>query len=429
MEASDSDEPLLVAGAPQASVIRGFGGTKGFWTMFVLLVALQTADGTLCVVLFDVWGSRYSIFINQGGAFVYITWSVLALYALQRQSAQRQAAQHHASYTVEKPAARRNQLPRSLLVLIGLMNGSANFCMAVAQPHTPGLSQTLLLLLGVPLVLLFSWIALGKRPSSLAAAAASLIVAGTAISGMRTVLQPESSEPVAVFGWAILLFAAAQLFLAAEKVVEEATFTTYDSLHPMVMFCWTLTTQFVLGWALYPLQTIPELGGISLADVPAIVRDGIACTAGLAPCTPGHAVVFWAYTCVDFWCYYMGLWVIQRGGASLLVLVTAVALPLQQLALCARPLLGRWAETFFWGDAIALLLVLLGFGVYQGLSPEGRAARLAGSAPAQPAEGEGSFGTTPTNDSFRATGRSNVSACVRREASVSETVYDLDLED
>ena len=152
MEASDSDEPLLVAGAPQASVIRGFGGTKGFWTMFVLLVALQTADGTLCVVLFDVWGSRYSIFINQGGAFVYITWSVLALYALQRQSAQRQAAQHHASYAVEKPAARRNQLPRSLLVLIGLMNGSANFCMAVAQPHTPGLSQTLLLLQVVPLL-------------------------------------------------------------------------------------------------------------------------------------------------------------------------------------------------------------------------------------------------------------------------------------
>ena len=57
------------------------------------------------------------------------------------------------------------------------------------------------------------------------------------------------------------------------------------------------------------------------------------------------------------------------------VLAAAVALPVQQLVLCARPLVGRWAESFFWGDGVALILVLLGFGVYQLLSPEGRAAR------------------------------------------------------
>lgn len=75
------------------------------------------------------------------------------------------------------------------------------------------------------------------------------------------------------------------------------------------------------------------------------------------------------------------LWVIQRGGASLLVLVTALALPLQQLVLCARPLLGSLAETFFWGDAVSLALVLVGFMVFQ-TSAEGRAAR--GSNKAQP---------------------------------------------
>lgn len=374
-ERRNSDSPLLVGEEPRSRAPRGFGGPKGFWMMFVLLVALQTADGSLCVLLFDVWGSRYSIFINQGGAFVYITWSLVALGVLRRQR-----ARWHSTEAVDKPGTSGRVPPWNILVLIGLMNGSANFCMAVAQPHTPGLSQTLLLLLGVPLVLLFSWIALGKRPSALAALAAVLIVAGTAFSGLRTMLQPRgSSEPIAVYGWAILLFAAAQLFLAAEKVVEEATFAKHARVEPMLMFCWTLSTQFVLGWALYPLQTLPELGGIRLADLPAVVRDGVLCTVGRAPCTAGHAAVFWAYTCVDFWCYYFGLWVIQRGGAALLVLVTAVALPLQQLVLCTRPLVGRWAEDFFWGDAVALLLVLVGFGVYQGLSPEGKAARAANS--------------------------------------------------
>ena len=68
----------------------------------------------------------------------------------------------------------------------------------------------------------------------------------------------------------------------------------------------------------------------------------------------------------------------RRGGASLLVLVTAVALPLQQLVLCARPMVGKWAETFFWGDAVALVLVLAGFAIYQGAAPEGQAARQRG---------------------------------------------------
>ena len=64
----------------------------------------------------------------------------------------------------------------------------------------------------------------------------------------------------------------------------------------------------------------------------------------------------------------------NHGGASLQVLASAIALPLQQLVLTS-PLVGVWREDFFWGDGIALALVLGGFGVYQALSPEGRRAR------------------------------------------------------
>lgn len=46
------------------------------------------------------------------------------------------------------------------------------------------------------------------------------------------------------------------------------------------------------------------------------------------------------------------------------VLATAIALPLEQLVLCVSWLVGKWAESFFWGDGIALVLSLLGFGIY-----------------------------------------------------------------
>ena len=52
---------------------------------------------------------------------------------------------------------------------------------------------------------------------------------------------------------------------------------------------------------------------------------------------------------------------------------------------CAQPLLGARAESFFWGDGLALGLVLVGFAVNQGCSPEGRAARRPAGQRVEPA--------------------------------------------
>ena len=102
--------------------------------------------------------------------------------------------------------------------------------------------------------------------------------------------------------------------------------------------------------SLYPLQTLPALGGVHLGDLPALLTNGTLCTLGQGgTCHAGHAVAFWSYCSVDFWCYFFGLYVIQRGGASLQVLASAIALPLQQLVLTS-PLVGVWRESFFWGD-------------------------------------------------------------------------------
>ena len=102
-----------------------------------------------------------------------------------------------------------------------------------------------------------------------------------------------SSGGIVVYAWAICLYGAAQFFLSGEKVFEERVFDRFERLRPMRMFCWTLCTQFVLGWALYPIQTVPALGGLTLAGIPSVVRDGVLCTVGISTstnaCTPAHA--------------------------------------------------------------------------------------------------------------------------------------------
>lgn len=231
-----------------------FASPQAYWGSLVVLVVLTVADWDIQYVLFDLWGERYTLFLNQATAAVYIVMSSLALGALhfqQHRSIVVAATEDGSSTLLETARERRQPAPWYILVSIGLLNGSANFFQAISLPHTPGLTQTILNLLGVPLVLVMGAIFLHRRPSLVASAGAALIVAGTAVSSLRSLIQPDgssgsSSDPIVAYWWAILFFSVAQLFLAGEKVFEEATFGRYTTLAPLRMFYWTLVTQFLL---------------------------------------------------------------------------------------------------------------------------------------------------------------------------------------
>ena len=361
----------------------------------------------LVVVLFDVYTETYAQFLNQGTALVYgIVSTVLigarAVYGCCVASKRANASSESTTLSAPilmggadegtladpeadaAPAIASRSPPWYLLVIVGLFNGSGNFLMAISQPHTAGLTQTLLNLLGIPLVMALAWLCLRQRPSALAVVAAVAIVAGTASSGARcyipapwgidcsaaptpaptpTTNSSSSSAPtlapiagggaVQYFWYSACVYAAAQLMLSGEKVFEETIFARYaGKIDVLTMFCWTIWTQFLLGWALYPAQTLPEFGGLSLSDIPAVIRDGAKCTFAITSqgadrpaCSYLNPLLFFVYCAVDMTCYCLGLFVIQRGGANVMVIASAVALPLQQIVL-VLPLLGKYGETY-----------------------------------------------------------------------------------
>ena len=446
-EVATEADRLTPAGAAHAapavssSQLGAFASPRAYWLTLIVLIVLTVADGVLVTILFDEYTEYYAQFVNQGTAFVYVCWAALILLVRRCRRGRRGGGGVDSAGdkilrdplltdgggggSSSKPRG-RDYAPWYFLVLIGVLNGSGNFCMAIGQPHTPGLTQTLLSLLTVPLVMVLAWACLKQRPSAQALAGALLIVVGTAMSGLRVVLGSgaATAQPIDPLWYSIALYAFAQIFLSSERVFEEHSFGKYKKLDPMVMFLWTLATQFTIGWALYPLQTVPAFGGIRLDDIPSVIGGGILCAFGQNPangtsshghspapprppyypngtagngtagngtaggngtipggggggggalpphCGAGHALIFWIYCSIDFWCYFAGLYVIQKGGANLMVISSAVALPLQQLVLCTPFLVSVWAETFFWGDAVALVLVLVGFLTYQ-LSTDG----------------------------------------------------------
>eukprot|EP00760_Papus_ankaliazontas_P025870 PhM_4_TR2901/c0_g1_i1/m.55292 len=360
------------------------------WFSIAVLVALTVADQVLSAVMFDVYSETYSQFLNQATAAVYGIVSIVIMCGIAMCKQTESTTSLSPSSLLEDEEAgdlitatptnakqQKDKISAKSLIFIGLINGGGNFCMAVAQPHTPALTQSLLYVLGVPLVLILSRIFLRKRPTVLAAFGAAIIVLGTILSGLRSVLFTSAGDGnggIEVFWYSVLLFAFGQVFLSAEKVFEEHTFSSQTKKSVsfiLTMFCWTVWTQFILGWALYPVQTVEQFGGLSMSDLPSVVRDGLRCTISLPPlgsnhpsCDTRHSILFFTYCAVDFSTYAFGLFVIQKYGANLMAVTSAVALPMQQIVLCIHPLMGSYYEVFRWTDGVALILVLAGFVLY-----------------------------------------------------------------
>ena len=364
-------------------------------SLLALLIILTVGDIVLGGILFDVYTEVYAQYLNIGTAFVYcvVSTGVLAWRG--------QLGELFGTITGAGGDGTRIRPPWYLLASIGLINGSANWFQSVAQPHTANLTQSLLFLLSVPLVMLLSFVFLRvpadpvrgtprtrKTPSLFALAGAGLIVAGTIISACRGVINPDAGSGdngVTTYWYSICLFVLAQLLLAFEKVFEEHTFCKWQALDPMVMFCITMWTQFLLYFPLLPTQTMSALGGLELHEVPLVLWDGVKCTFGVTSDYPKNralphcnfrtnTTLFCAYAAVDFSCYFCGLYVIQKMDASMNAIASAVALPLQQLVFCL-PFLGKYKSNIFGSDFGALALVLLGFVLHLALSPEGRGER------------------------------------------------------
>ena len=124
--------------------------------------------------------------------------------------------------------------------------------------------------------------------------------------------------------------------------------------------------QFLVQFFLVPLQSLPGLGGPKLADLPVAFREGAYCFAGVqqvkgvGDCGHYHAalsllsyfVVFLAFNIV-------AVELIKQGGAVLMAMATAMAMPMQNLAF-SLPLPSRYgfSEPISPTDVVGLLVVL-----------------------------------------------------------------------
>ena len=139
----------------------------------------------------------------------------------------------------------------------------------------------------------------------------------------------------------------------------------------MKMFMWTMYTQFILYLFFLPTQHLKIFGGVAFKDIPGVMVDGVKCTFGISSddisrprCDTSNTYLFFAYCFVDFYVYFIGLYVIQKYGSSTMAVASALQIPIQQAVYCSF-LVGKYIEQFYLSDLFALILVLVGYYLFE----------------------------------------------------------------
>ena len=217
-------------------------------TLYVIFLIL---DGAIGGVLFKKYEEIYSQYLNQSTAFVYIIVSRVCMLAINNFSAKHDVSEEQQK--VEEGLKEENKLvlgakqtPFYLLAIVGTINGTSNVFMGIGMPNTALLSQSLLGLLGLPVVIVLSYFFLNVKGTREKYFGAIIILLGTTLSSLHTVIHKGSKSNVGnpIYWYSTLFFALGNMGLGIERVVEDFLFKKYSNLHPMKMFMNTMYVQF-----------------------------------------------------------------------------------------------------------------------------------------------------------------------------------------
>ena len=120
-----------------------------------------------------------------------------------------------------------------------------------------------------------------------------------------------------------------------------------------------------------PTQQLDIFGGVEFKDIPGVMLDGIKCTFGTSStnpkrpkCDSSNTFFFFIYCIVDFSVYFIGLYVIRLYGSSTMAVASALVIPIQQAVYCTF-LVGQYEERFYLSDLFALVIVLIGYYLFE----------------------------------------------------------------
>jgi hypothetical protein len=332
--------------------------------VMMLLVITGSANFVLLKVLYSSYGEANAFFVSQGINLLYVLYGGLITYPRLLPWGIGDELSRLMGFGPITPAMRRS--PQGRFAIMGLLDCFGTFLTAMGAVYTPGQLQPVLNQSLLPCTMLVSALALRSRYSYHQLFGALLIVSGAVIS-----LGPTLSADVAqdTRASAVAIYWLSNVPMACSAVYKESRFRDEE-----MDVCWLTQSvsvyQFLLAFALAPLQVIPGVGsvdGLSLAAIWESFVGGWACfgETEASGCAGRHTcALLFLYVFVNFLFNTIGLWLTKHGGAVLNSISYALLVP-GTTFFFSIPLLGPFCESLHATTIFGLCTVIAGFFLYR----------------------------------------------------------------
>lgn len=365
-----------------APLSEGEGGKAASPLLISVLIALAIFFSVTAAVskkfMYDAYGDRTVFFRQILTNGLYDMWaSTVVVYKLL--------------WTDDIPRSMRKRHRIMPFAVIALCDSFADTLASVGGVNTPGSWQTLLQQLTIPAVMLVSFFTLRARFGGVQVAGASTIVLGAALAIVPTLTAGDTRKNGHVRWYSVLIYAVSQFPTATSSVLKEKAFRrgALDVFYLTTVVSWI---QLGLTWMWAPLLSLPGFGGVPLREVPSTFREGFYCFIGhddvpvyslgkvIGHCSPFVTRITFMFSLSGFFAGVLQLFITKYSSAVLTVLVTAVALPLANLAFSVPFVMGADSvEPFSWWDVGGLAVVLAGLALYRSVQIRAAYARMSAS--------------------------------------------------
>ena len=207
---------------------------------------------------------------------------------------------------------------------------------------------------------------------------ASVIIAGAVLAIMPLFVGDQhEGDGTSVAWYSVVIFVGAQVPASLSGVCKQVLFDKDANMDIFYLTCLVSWTQLASTWLFVPILSLPSFGGIPLSDIPEVFRNGARCFIGddsipvekhgkiIGHCSDFTPRVTMIFSVSGFLAGIFQLLILKEGGAVIMVICQAIALPLANMAFSVRAIMGSQVEDFSWYDVGGLLLVLAGFVTYR----------------------------------------------------------------
>eukprot|EP01032_Pedospumella_encystans_P023765 gene23765-26895_t len=277
--------------------------------------------------------------------------------------------------------------PASVFVKMGLLDSASATMGAIAGANCPGMLQTILNQLIIPMTMVGAYFFLKSRFESFQIWGSLFIVIGAMVASLSYlfVANPDNdaetstdasndgsmSTSTAIVTAAVILYFISEFPGAFSNVYKDSKMKEQDmhEVHTTTLVSWW---QLWFGFLFLPLMAIPALGGLTYQQISMQLSDGWTCFRGTNPNDPegdcsNAAYLLMTYIVVNFVCNIIMLVITKHGSAVLLVVSQALSLPVTNIAFTLKIFMGDSAEPLSAVNLIGLVLVCIGFLTYSGV--------------------------------------------------------------